>query len=73
MRVPEIVSIRARSQGEHVHFLIQSTDIWHHTIDKLEPMLVDLELERGAAFDYSVIRPGLDADPPGYLDVFLRG
>lgn len=70
--VPEIVAIRARSQGERVHFMVESSGIWHQTIDKLEPRLVELELELGGAFDYSVVRPGLEADPPGYLDVFLR-
>ena len=71
--VKAIRSIVARSHGESVDFLVSGDGPWHVIIDELEPRLVDLIVERGAAFEYSVVRPGMEAQPEGYLSVFTRG
>lgn len=72
-KVDAIRSIVARSHGESVDFLVTGEGPWHAIIDELEPRLVDLIVERGAAFEYSVVRPGMEAQPEGYLSVFERG
>jgi hypothetical protein len=69
--VPAIIDVVARSQGEHVDFVVTATGVWHEAIDALEPKLSDLIVVRGADLDYRVRRPG-DEDPVGYLPVFHR-
>ena len=70
--VRTITAIVARSHGESVDFVVSGDEAWHLIIDKLEPKLTDLIVAHGAAFDYTVVRPGMDPEPQGYLNVYTR-
>lgn len=71
--VQVIRMVVARSEGDHVDFIVAADGPWHEAIDQLEPKLHELIVGRGARLDYQVARPGVDADPVGYYPVFQRG
>jgi hypothetical protein len=72
VEVPAITDVVARSQGEHLDFVVTATGAWYDAIAELEPKLTDLIASRLADFDYRVRRPG-DDDPVGFSPVFHRG